>query len=455
MKKWLIGGGIALLIAVSYLLGVGYFSDMFLPNTTFAGQDIGTLTLDEAEARLNEKAYYDKIDLQESGVPQATISYEDIIHVDYGSLLTLVYNQQDPTNWLYESLKGTHSKTRVKDVGHISKEELVAYLGTVIDNSGRKESVDAYINYTEELGYYVEESQQGNEIDLDELAQFIIDERPILVNTDAFYKKPTVTSDDAKIKSIMEHIEQVLSSSITYDFTDYTETIPRSKIEEWIEFDAQNNIQLNYEKVTGYLWALNDTYGTRQKPRQFQTTNKGVVTIQPQIYGWEFDVETEYTQLSQELLQGQTLTREPNIVGRVVVDTLGTNDIGGNYVEIDLAGQHMYVYKNHQLALETPVVTGMPPIMETIPGAWHVLYKELDATLTGYNPHYDREYATPVNYWVPFDNGGMGIHDANWQSTFGGSVYQTAGSNGCINTPPGVMAQVFELVGEGMPVLIY
>lgn len=456
MKKGYIWGGIiGLVLILAYSAGIGYYSERFISNTIYAGVEIGGLTLDEAIQKVDTEAQYDSITVNEEGSELVTISYEDILVVNFNEQLTKLYNSQNPTNWIYEGLHGTHSKERLKDVGAVDEESLLNLINQATKAKERKKSQDAYINYTDELGYYVEQAQQGNEINGQEIVEFVKEKRPVLVNSDEFYIKPQVTATDDDIVSHMDLINSILDVQFTYDFTDYKETIPRSMIEDWLEFDGDNNPQLNYDKVTSYLWTLNDTYGTRQKTRQFKSTNKGVVTIQPQIYGWEFDVETEYNQLSQEILSGQSVTREPNIVGRVKVDTLGSDDIGGSYVEIDLAAQHLYLYKDYTLVLETSVVTGMPPIMETIPGAWFILYKETNATLRGYNPHYDRDYATPVDYWVPFDNGGMGVHDANWQANFGGNVYQTAGSNGCINMPPNLMPTFFDYVEEGMPVIIY
>ena len=40
-------------------------------------------------------------------------------------------------------------------------------------------------------------------------------------------------------------------------------------------------------------------------------------------------------------------------------------------------------------------------------------------------------YSTEVKYWMPFVCG-QGLHDADWQTQFGGDVYKTKGSHGCI-----------------------
>ena len=37
---------------------------------------------------------------------------------------------------------------------------------------------------------------------------------------------------------------------------------------------------------------------------------------------------------------------------------------------------------------------------------------------------------------MPFD-GGIGFHDASWRDEFGGDIYLTDGSHGCINHSTG------------------
>jgi lipoprotein-anchoring transpeptidase ErfK/SrfK len=51
--------------------------------------------------------------------------------------------------------------------------------------------------------------------------------------------------------------------------------------------------------------------------------------------------------------------------------------------------------------------------------------------------------------------GSVGIHDADWRSSFGGEIYKTNGSHGCINTPPKMMAELYEMVEIGTPVISF
>ena len=47
------------------------------------------------------------------------------------------------------------------------------------------------------------------------------------------------------------------------------------------------------------------------------------------------------------------------------------------------------------------------------------------------------------------------MHDSSWRSSFGGVIYQTNGSHGCINLPPAAAKTIFENIEKGIPVLCY
>ena len=65
------------------------------------------------------------------------------------------------------------------------------------------------------------------------------------------------------------------------------------------------------------------------------------------------------------------------------------------------------------------------------------------------------EDAAFVHYWMPF-NGGVGIHDlASRGNNFGGDIYMTNGSHGCINTPLDAAKKIFDTVSVGTPVIVY
>ena len=56
---------------------------------------------------------------------------------------------------------------------------------------------------------------------------------------------------------------------------------------------------------------------------------------------------------------------------------------------------------------------------------------------------------------MPFDcPNDVGIHDLS-RSAYGGDVYLTAGSHGCVNTPEAAAKKIFDIVEVGTAVVVY
>ena len=165
------------------------------------------------------------------------------------------------------------------------------------------------------------------------------------------------------------------------------------------------------------------------------------------MYGWKINQSEETEALKQILLSCESQEREP--VYSQTAASHDANDYGNTYAEINLTAQHMFFYKEGKLVVESDFVSGNESRGWSTPaGVYPLTYKQRNATLKGEN------YATPVSYWMPF-NGGIGMHDAYWRSSFGGRIYKTNGSHGCINLPPAVAKTIYENISAGMPVLCY
>ena len=125
-----------------------------------------------------------------------------------------------------------------------------------------------------------------------------------------------------------------------------------------------------------------------------------------------------------------------------------TNDIGNTYVEVCISQQKMWCYKDGVLVTETPVTTGNHATGYDTPAGsvWAVDAKKSDCDFKLYPSH--------VMFWLPF-NGDVGIHDASWRTEYGGDIYLTNGSHGCVNTPYTEAEKVFNAIEIGDPVIVY
>ena len=127
----------------------------------------------------------------------------------------------------------------------------------------------------------------------------------------------------------------------------------------------------------------------------------------------------------------------------------GLNDIGDTYIEIDMGRQQLYYYVDGELVLDTPIVTGNVKRGRNTPAMVCYIYaKQKNRVLRGPG------YASPVKFWMPV-KGGIGIHDARWRDEFGGDIYLTDGSHGCINLPLEKAEHLYGLAEIGTPVVMF
>ena len=136
-------------------------------------------------------------------------------------------------------------------------------------------------------------------------------------------------------------------------------------------------------------------------------------------------------------------------------------DWGNTYVDVDLSAQHMWYVKEGAVVLETDVVTGEPiPEKATPEGVFSLQDKKEKEVLVGsILPSTGKpEYETQVNYWmrITWDTG-VGLHDATWQTSFGGTRNQipNVGSHGCINMPLDQAAALYGMIETRTPVVVH
>ena len=117
------------------------------------------------------------------------------------------------------------------------------------------------------------------------------------------------------------------------------------------------------------------------------------------------------------------------------------------YIEVAIKKQKLYYYEFNELVLESDVVTG---IYDKTPyGTFSVINKARNIMLRGIN------YNSFVEYWIDFKDHTFGFHDASWRNKFGGEIYITDGSHGCVNMPKDKVAELYDLVTVGTPVYIH
>lgn len=449
--------GVLVLLVAGYAFRSTYYSSRFLPNTVVNGIEIENLTVEDANKKM-EKALSDSpFVIQIDGKNWKEINRQDLgWTTDYADELASIKESQNPFSWGMQLVSAAETKdvsgnTLDEDKLNAIKEQVKVELAQV--NDPRTPSENATIKQTSS-GFEIVAEKQGTTIDVDAAANAFaeaVSTGKHTISMNDYLSKPTTKKDDAQLKQSLEEMNKVAKVKATYTINGNSFDVPSDKIQSWLTVDAEGKLALDQEKVTAYVTELGQTYNTKTQPTKFNSTRRGEVEVPAGSYSWSINTADETAALSEQILQGKDFTRSPIVEG-ATTDS-GKSLIGSTYVEVDLQNQHMWVYKDGNVALETDIVSGKPS-SPTPPGVNYVWSKETNTTLRGYNDD-GSKYASPVKYWMPIDWTGVGIHDSDWQPAYGGTLWQTVGSHGCINTPPGVMGQVFELVDLGTPVLVF
>lgn len=310
---------------------------------------------------------------------------------------------------------------------------------------------DAYIVCGEE-GYELIPEQQGSYLIKDKVAALITDAVDSglteLKLPDDVYEKPEVTQKDPKLTECMDKINAFFGARIQYDIQGADEVVDQSVISQWITVDDNYQVTFDEGKVADYVQQLAYKYNTYGDEREFKTTMGGTVTIGGGDYGWVIDKEAEAAQLMEEVKNGEVITREPNYSQRAVVS--GLEDIGDTYLEIDYTNQHLYYYEQGELQMDTDIVSGNISRGNGSPdGVFKIVYKKSPAVLKG------EDYESNVDYFMVFAYN-VGVHDASWRhGKFGGQIYKTSGSHGCINVSEEAAAKLYSMIEKDTPVIAY
>lgn len=274
-----------------------------------------------------------------------------------------------------------------------------------------------------------------------------------LGDADCYYALKKDEQDEQTLK-LWKKIEQFQDCQITYDMGDKKILLDASITAGFLKteyglpvLDESGELVMEKEQVEAFIKELAGEYDTYGGERSFLSTRGDVVTIEGGTYGTQLDQKAEVEYLMESIPAGESCVHIPAYKRQGL--HRGKDDIGDTYIEIDMTQQKMYYYEEGELLLETEVVTGnLSRKWGTPEGVNYVYNKQRNRVLRG------EGYASPVKYWMPV-KGGIGIHDASWRTEFGGEIYKKNGSHGCINTPSQKMAELYEMVETGTPVVMF
>ncbi|MGI6094857.1 MAG: peptidoglycan binding domain-containing protein [Lachnospiraceae bacterium] len=444
------------LVAAAYIGGVVYYSRYFFRGSTINGMDCTGKTLAGVKESISDEILSYTLTIEDQDGQKEVITAPQIrmAYVEDGKLDELK-KQQNPFLWfLAFAHENDYDMAVTTEFDTATLKQIVDGL-PFLQEENMTAPQDAHLQQNEQGVYEIVPEVMGNQLDYEKTLECIVSavkegKTELSLKEEDCYIRPAVYSDDESLNQKMQQYNTYLSSRITYDFGGRQEVIDGNTILTWLAEDEQGNVYLDEEKVLASMKELAIKYDTFGLSRQFTTSHGETITLKGGDYGWCMNQKEEAAAVMEIVQNGQSEeNRQP--VYRYSAKDRSANDIGGTYVEVSISEQRMWCYKDGVCIVDTPVVTGNVSKQYDTPsgGCWAIDAKKKDAVLKG------EGYSTPVTYWMPF-NGNVGIHDADtWRSQYGGDIYLTNGSHGCVNTPYVNAEKIFNAVEIGTAVIVY
>lgn len=263
-------------------------------------------------------------------------------------------------------------------------------------------------------------------------------------------------ADSEQVKKALKEANAYLDVTVTCNFTPATgeaatEAVGKDQIAQWLIVGNDGlSVSLDGENMATYCTELAKKHDvSKKKTGQFKTTGGSVINVPVTSSGQTVDGNKLYEAIAEAINNKKSATVEAVYSEAKEEETGEYVTYGGNYCEVDLTNQMVYVYKNGELVVSSQCVTGCISKGHGTPtGVYSIFSRDKDRYLRGDG------YKSWVNFFIPF-NGGIGFHDASWRSSFGGNIYLYSGSHGCINMPYSAAKKLYENVTLDEKVIVY
>lgn len=267
--------------------------------------------------------------------------------------------------------------------------------------------------------------------------------------TEADYRTAyTDPEKTAAAQTALNQANELVSCELTYCFYQRSgavaqECIDRATIGSWLVVGRDGlSVTLNQTRIQEYADTMAAAY-SMEGEGHFMSHNGDEINLPATIPANQVDAQALYEDIYQSLTNLEPGERE---VPYQVRSAYANFD--GTYIEISISEQKLLAYLDGELFAETDIVTGCAHCdHDTLTGVFEIQNRAQDIWLKeGYF----------VSYWMGFYIPKYGLHDADrWRSEYGGTIYRTNGSGGCVNVPGEVLAKIYDAFDVGVPVIIY
>ena len=233
-------------------------------------------------------------------------------------------------------------------------------------------------------------------------------------------------------------------------FDDQYEELTEEDTKDWRRLTPAGYYIWDDEPVTEYLGTLKEKYDTEPGRVVFDTHLGVHMVFRSSQCGWHMNIDASLKRLKEDVEKERKITNPAWNSGCVYSSR---NGVGSRYVEISIEEQKVYLIENYEVVYETDCVTGTKGFSDTRTGVYQIQSKASPTVLKDKDKN-DKPYEQPVEYWMGF-NGSQGMHDAIWRGEFGGQIYKSWGSHGCVNLPLDAAKKIYDSIYMYYPVIVY
>ena len=448
-------------IAIAVYLGLSfYYADTYMCGVFINGVYATGKSPEEMNRCLLDRTEAGEFTIVGRDGVSAVISLSDVNYTcDYLPELERMQKNQNPFVWIESYLSEIVDYTIYPDCT-FDEERFETAVSQVSFLAGSGKNTDAVVEIVKTPTGYILHDETKEIMDVEKARKVISKavgegQKTVDLEKEDCYPKTVPTGEMKETYELWDKVSKFQSCEIKYHFHDGEEIVGAGIVSEWLQKDEEDNfligkegdLVLDEEKLKEFVDVMAGRHDTIEKERTFHATRGDLVTVPAGTYGYKLDKKAEISYLRDAVARNAKEDREPVYLQKAWGE--GENDIGNTYIEVDLTNQTLYYYQEGQLMMQAPVVTGNISKHNGTPEkACYVYFKQRNRILRG------EDYATPVKYWIAV-YGHIGIHDASWRGTFGGTIYRTKGSHGCINTPTNEVSQLYDMVEVGTPVMIF
>ncbi len=400
--------------------------------------------------------------IAENGNQIATLSDQDIqSEYDYTSELQKMKSEESALVWFpYLTYERRYSVKPELKYDRDTAMKSILSLEPVESLSDRHDSF-VQIAKTNTDGYRLV-SPKDNQPDKQKLANLILskveDGVTYMDLANADYSVETEYSkDQQETIELFEKINDYQNTDIIFEDHGRRMPLDRKTIAGFLKKDVSGNFvtdadgrpMFDDEKIEECAKEVAEAFTTEGSKIYWNKYKGGTVSINAGCFGKTVDTEALTERIRDLLVNGKDYCGPPDYLAKENADPDAPEEIGDTWIEVDMTAQKLYYIKDGRLFLTSDVVTGCKGRGNDTPRSMEYIYfMQKNRVLVG------PDYRTPVKFWMAFNNH-VGLHDADWRSAFGGEIYKSSGSHGCVNLPPDFAAKLYENAYVGLPVITY